>query len=225
MPSKYADLGTPTTCPRCGDTVRRHTDPDGVQIDLDIRDAPTRLAPEGLRWRVTGNGTAINLGWADPTDTVRVAHEDVCTARPQPDVAELLAYWRRGAARAATQAALEALQPDVSDLRRTPSRREVRTVACPQCGAVAGQPCGAPNGAARYVNHQQRVTAFHADRYRSIPGPQVGGQRRLQPPREQVRTVACPRCSAPANAPCNGARGKERTSHHFERVAAFTASC
>ncbi|WP_444875953.1 zinc finger domain-containing protein [Streptomyces canus] len=112
----------------------------------------------------------------------------------------------------------------MSSLRRTSSRQEVRTLACPQCGAVAGRPCRDPAGTSRYVNHRQRVAAFHADRYRSTPGPQIGGQSRLQPRREQVRTVPCPRCSAPAYAPCTGARGRERTAHHFERVEAFTAS-
>ncbi|WP_434976473.1 zinc finger domain-containing protein [Streptomyces puniciscabiei] len=82
----------------------------------------------------------------------------------------------------------------------------MRSVACPQCGAGAGQPFRtAPDGTSRYVNHQRRVTAFLAARDSSVPGPQVGGQRRLQPPREYVRTVPCPRCSAPAHAPCTGA--------------------
>jgi hypothetical protein len=39
-----------------------------------------------------------------------------------------------------------------------------------------------------------------------------------QPPRSLVRTVPCSYCGANANDPCIGARGKERVSHHMERV-------
>ncbi|WP_443073393.1 DUF6083 domain-containing protein [Streptomyces sp. NBC_01451] len=79
---------------------------NGALLDLEIREAPTHLVPVGLRWRVTGNGIPINLGRADPTDTVRVAHRDVCAARPRHDVSRLLAHWRTTAGLAAAQAEL-----------------------------------------------------------------------------------------------------------------------
>ncbi|WP_443073392.1 zinc finger domain-containing protein [Streptomyces sp. NBC_01451] len=41
------------------------------------------------------------------------------------------------------------MQPDASHLRSSPSRMEVRNVACPRCGAVAGRPCRDPAGASR----------------------------------------------------------------------------
>ncbi|MFJ3637983.1 DUF6083 domain-containing protein [Streptomyces sp. NPDC090112] len=84
MKSKYADLGRLSHCRRCGDSVQGYPDPDGQEVVLDVREAPTHLVPEELRWRVNGNGIALPLGWTDPTDTVRIRHEPVCIASPSP---------------------------------------------------------------------------------------------------------------------------------------------
>lgn len=50
------------------------------------------------------------------------------------------------------------------------------------------------------------------------PGSPV---RRLQPPREVVRTVRCPTCGAPAGMSCRGRR-KARLANHFARVELAT---
>lgn len=64
----------------------------------------------------------------------------------------------------------------------------------------------------------------------AAPGAAVGPQarpradapvRRLQPPRDVVRTVECPKCAAAAGESCRGRRGP-RKSNHLERVELAT---
>lgn len=57
---------------------------------------PTGKIPPGKRWRVAGDGTAVNLGRANPADECRITHFDVCPARRMPDDGTLLtAIWRQ----------------------------------------------------------------------------------------------------------------------------------
>ncbi|MFI6475720.1 hypothetical protein ACIBL5_36425 [Streptomyces sp. NPDC050516] len=60
------ERGELVLCPQCRMAVHRHWDVEGNAIDLDLRQAPIQV-PEGLRWRVSSRGTAINLGWNPPT--------------------------------------------------------------------------------------------------------------------------------------------------------------
>ncbi|MET7756517.1 DUF6083 domain-containing protein [Streptomyces sp. NPDC005389] len=62
----------------------------------------TAAVPAGSRWRIAGDGTAVNLGSAVPSDTCRVSHFDVCAASPEPvGSLVLLALWRGHARRIA----------------------------------------------------------------------------------------------------------------------------
>ncbi|WP_418953096.1 DUF6083 domain-containing protein [Streptomyces katrae] len=38
-------------CWRCGDSVQGYPDHEGEEVVLDVREAPTHLVPEELRWR------------------------------------------------------------------------------------------------------------------------------------------------------------------------------
>lgn len=221
--SKYAELGRLAECWRCQDSVQIYPAPDGQDIVLDVRLAPTDLVPSELRWRVDGNGTCLPLGWADPTDTVRISHDHICAGNPRSlaplrtrlDEEDTIAQGL-----ATVVAALRELLPD-QDLY--PTVDEVRTVRCPACGAVPDAPCTNLNGRPRQSNHRDRVDQFREARYDAFPVARLAGRtvRLLPPPRRRVRTITCPRCLAPPGQPCwQEPQFRPRTAHHKERVDA-----
>ncbi|ALO09731.1 hypothetical protein AQF52_4137 [Streptomyces venezuelae] len=91
------------TCGACGAGAEWHRTVRGRWVMIEPGELPARVVPAGSRWRVAGDGTAVNLGSAVPSDTCRVSHFDVCPGRPAPIGSPvLLALWRGHARRAAT---------------------------------------------------------------------------------------------------------------------------
>lgn len=85
-------------CKSCGAHTSWHRTARGRWIMIESGDWPIGPIPAGRRWRIAGDGTAVNLGAASPSDTCRVSHFDVCPSRAAPvDSPALLALWRRNA--------------------------------------------------------------------------------------------------------------------------------
>jgi hypothetical protein len=96
--------GTSTSCRDCGAAGAWHRTVNGRWVILEPGYYPAHLVPKGKRWRVAGDGTAVNLGTANPSDECRITHFDVCPTRPQPlDGNVLIAAWRRNAAEMLTR--------------------------------------------------------------------------------------------------------------------------
>ncbi|MEV4936702.1 DUF6083 domain-containing protein [Streptomyces zaomyceticus] len=96
------DAGRPgaSACGRCGARAEWHRTVRGRWIMIEPGELRTATVPAGGRWRVAGDGTAVNLGSAVPSDTCRISHFDVCPARPEPVGSPLLlALWRGHARR------------------------------------------------------------------------------------------------------------------------------
>ncbi|MFE9636537.1 DUF6083 domain-containing protein [Streptomyces sp. NPDC006463] len=70
--------GTPATCRHCGEAAYWHKTVRGKWILIQPGETPCHLVPAGKRWRIAGDGTAVNLGASLPSDTCRVSHFDVC---------------------------------------------------------------------------------------------------------------------------------------------------
>lgn len=88
--------GTAATCKDCGTACSWHRTEHGRWLLLEPGGYPTEKVPPGKRWRVAGDGTAVNLGGANPADECRITHFDVCPAkRPPDDGPLLLAIWRQ----------------------------------------------------------------------------------------------------------------------------------
>lgn len=88
------------TCDGCGASTEWHRTLRGRWVMIEPGELAARVVPAGRRWRIAGDGTAVNLGPAVPSDTCRVSHFDVCPARPEPVGAPvLLALWRGHARR------------------------------------------------------------------------------------------------------------------------------
>lgn len=91
-----------SACRRCGGRGAWHRTVRGRWIMIEPGELTTAAVPAGSRWRVAGDGTAVNLGSAVPSDTCRVSHFDVCAAGPEPVGSPvLLALWRGHARRIA----------------------------------------------------------------------------------------------------------------------------
>ncbi|WP_455353819.1 DUF6083 domain-containing protein [Streptomyces sp. SYSU K217416] len=91
-----------TTCDACGAEAEWHRTLRGRWVMIEPGDRPVGTIPAGKRWRIAGDGTAVNLGRATPSDTCRISHFDVCPTWPAPsDSPALLALWRRNAQRRA----------------------------------------------------------------------------------------------------------------------------
>jgi uncharacterized protein DUF6083 len=89
-----------TFCTVCGAEAEWHRTVNGRWILIQPRTWPDRAVPVGKRWRIAGDGTAVNLGAASPSGSCRISHFDVCPSRPAPvDSPVLLALWRRNAQR------------------------------------------------------------------------------------------------------------------------------
>ncbi|GGU76304.1 hypothetical protein GCM10010275_08420 [Streptomyces litmocidini] len=92
----------PAVCDRCGALAEWHRTARGRWVMIEPGELTARLVPAGRRWRVGGDGTAVDLGAAVPSDGCRVSHFDVCPARPAPaDSPVMLALWRSHARRTA----------------------------------------------------------------------------------------------------------------------------
>ncbi|MFH8485315.1 DUF6083 domain-containing protein [Streptomyces longisporoflavus] len=217
---KNAELGDLAQCDVCRMGVRQHYDTEGSLVELDLREAPVGLVPEGLRWCVAGDGTAINLGHAGP-ETVRVGRHDACHSL-RPDLTNLRTLFAL-----APVAVVGPLPRGVNteaeiykELRRTPTREQVRSIICPYCDADPGLPCVEParrasDGEPRSAHHKERTTAYRRARWQTWrPGTPV-------PSRDHVRTVACPACTAPPHQPCRQRSGCSRLENHRERAQAF----
>ena len=102
-PSVPRAVGPATSaCRRCGGQGVWHRTRRGRWIMIEPGELATAAVPAGSRWRVAGDGTAVNLGSAVPSDTCRVSHFDVCAAGPEPvGSLALLALWRAHARRIA----------------------------------------------------------------------------------------------------------------------------
>ncbi|MFC8452766.1 DUF6083 domain-containing protein [Kitasatospora sp. NPDC057223] len=101
-----AALGTgssrDTTCRHCGAPSLWHPTVHGRWVLIEPGDWPTGSVPTGRRWRIAGDGTAVNLRAANPTDTCRISHFDTCPSSPAPhDSPTLLSLWNRHARRPA----------------------------------------------------------------------------------------------------------------------------
>lgn len=89
-------------CGRCGARAEWHRTVRGRWIMIEPGELRAGVVPAGSRWRVAGDGTAVNLRSAVPSDTCRVSHFDVCAAGPEPVGSPvLLALWRGHARRIA----------------------------------------------------------------------------------------------------------------------------
>ncbi len=87
--------GSPSSCKYCGTECFWHRTLHGRWLLLEPGSYPLSKIPPGKRWRVAGDGTAVNLGAANPTDECRITHFDVCPAKRAPeDGTLLLAVWR-----------------------------------------------------------------------------------------------------------------------------------
>jgi hypothetical protein len=92
--------GTATSCGRCACAAHWHRTSSGRWILIEPGEWPLAVVPAGRRWRVAGDGTAVNLRAAAPSDTCRISHFDVCPAGPPPAASPvLLGQWRRNARR------------------------------------------------------------------------------------------------------------------------------
>ncbi|MFF8291537.1 DUF6083 domain-containing protein [Streptomyces sp. NPDC016309] len=74
--------GSLMTCRFCGARARWHRTVNGRWVAMELAERPTAGVPRGERWFVAGDGTAVNLRGAVPSDTCRVSHRSVCAGRP-----------------------------------------------------------------------------------------------------------------------------------------------
>ncbi|MCB5170236.1 DUF6083 domain-containing protein [Streptomyces bambusae] len=85
-----------TPCRRCGIPAAWHRTVHGRWILMEPGDFPVGHVPAGKRWRIAGDGTAVALGRAEPADSCRVSHFDVCPAAEAPaESLTLLSLWWR----------------------------------------------------------------------------------------------------------------------------------
>ena len=98
IPVAGPNAGSPTTCDRCGSAAEWHLTPCGRWLMIEPGAWPTATVPAGRRYRIAGDGIAVNLRSAVPSDTCRLCHFDICPANPAPvESPLLLALWRRNA--------------------------------------------------------------------------------------------------------------------------------
>lgn len=94
-PSVDPREGSASPCKYCDREYAWHRTLNGRWLMLEPGGYPTSKVPPGKRWRVAGDGTAVNLGGANPTDECRITHFDVCPTRRAPeDGTFLLSVWR-----------------------------------------------------------------------------------------------------------------------------------
>jgi hypothetical protein len=87
-----------TICRECGAPAEWYRTTGGRWMLMEPGAQTAGSVPPGRRWRVAGDGTAVGLRGAAPSDTCRVSHFDVCPARSAPpNATALLALWQRNA--------------------------------------------------------------------------------------------------------------------------------
>ncbi|MGR8009680.1 DUF6083 domain-containing protein [Streptomyces hypolithicus] len=67
-----------TVCKRCGAQASWYPTVRGRWILIEPGERPAGAVPAGRRWRIAGDGTAVNIGWSSPADTCRISHFDLC---------------------------------------------------------------------------------------------------------------------------------------------------
>jgi hypothetical protein len=89
--------GGETACGECGAAAEWHRTEGGGWVMIEPGACPAAWIPTGKRWRIAGDGTAVNLGSAVPSDICRISHFDVCPATATAPVGSplLLSRWRR----------------------------------------------------------------------------------------------------------------------------------
>jgi len=88
--------GNGATCRYCGAHGTWHRTERGSWMIIEPGNYPTGQIPAGKRWRVAGDGTAVNLRRGNPADVCRISHFDVCPSKSAPsDGKLLLAIWRQ----------------------------------------------------------------------------------------------------------------------------------
>ncbi|MFE1414298.1 DUF6083 domain-containing protein [Streptomyces sp. NPDC085524] len=87
VPPSAAQEGRSAVCRLCGEAAYWHRTVRGKWLLVQPGERPCHLVPAGQRWRIAGDGTAVNLGAALPSDTCRVSHFDVCPGRRTDDAA------------------------------------------------------------------------------------------------------------------------------------------
>ncbi|MEU0083563.1 DUF6083 domain-containing protein [Streptomyces sp. NPDC006274] len=87
-----------TACRECGAPAEWYRTTGGRWMLMEPGAQTTASVPPGRRWRVAGDGTAVNLRGAAPSGNCRVSHFDVCPAHTAPpDTTTLLTLWQRNA--------------------------------------------------------------------------------------------------------------------------------
>lgn len=87
-----------SSCRRCDAPAAWHRTTGGSWILIEPGTFPVTHLPPGKRWRIAGDGTAVNLGGAVPADLCRISHFDVCPGNPAPAGSlTLLSLWWRNA--------------------------------------------------------------------------------------------------------------------------------
>ncbi len=73
--------GSLMICRQCGGRARWHRTTGDRWVAMEPGVRPAAGVPNGKRWYIAGDGTAVNLRRAMPSDTCRVSHFDVCPGR------------------------------------------------------------------------------------------------------------------------------------------------
>jgi hypothetical protein len=70
----------PVTCRRCGLPGQWYPTLNDRRVLMEPQPVPICHVPPGQRWRIAGDGTAINIGRAYPADECRITHWLICPA-------------------------------------------------------------------------------------------------------------------------------------------------
>lgn len=98
VPAPGAAAPSVAHCRKCGGRGTWHRTVHNRWMIMQPGAYPVGPVPVGKRWRVAGDGSAVNLRDSHPSDTCRISHFDVCPAGPAPvGSAFLLSLWRRNA--------------------------------------------------------------------------------------------------------------------------------
>ncbi|MCH0540415.1 hypothetical protein I3F58_12705 [Streptomyces sp. MUM 203J] len=73
--------GSVMVCRHCGGRARWHRTTGDRWVAIEPGARPSAGVPGGRRWYIAGDGTAVNLRGAAPSETCRVSHFDVCPGR------------------------------------------------------------------------------------------------------------------------------------------------
>ena len=79
-----------SVCRQCGAKAQWHPTINGKSVLIEPGTFPTDRVPRGKRWVIMGDGTARNLGQANPSDRCRITHWLACPYGENPAVAARL---------------------------------------------------------------------------------------------------------------------------------------